>query len=63
MSWRPGASSPLFEQFTDARTAVFARRHLEVIARFDRFPHRNDALARVSNSEEPAFLNTPGSSF
>ena len=57
------AAGPLFEQFTDARTAAFARRHLEVIARFGRFPHRNDALARVSSSEELAFLKTPGSGF
>jgi uncharacterized protein (DUF924 family) len=57
------AAGPLFEQFTDARTAAFARRHLEVIARFGRFPHRNDSLARVSSSEELAFLQTPGSGF
>ncbi len=57
------AAGPLFEQFTDARTAAFARRHLGVIARFGRFPHRNDSLARVSSSEELAFLQTPGSGF
>jgi uncharacterized protein (DUF924 family) len=34
-----------------------------VIARFGRFPHRNDSLARVSSSEELAFLQTPGSGF
>ena len=32
------AALPLFEQFTDARTAEFARRHRDVIARFRRFP-------------------------
>ena len=34
----------------------FARRHHAVIARFGRFPHRNQALGRVSTPEEEAFL-------
>ncbi|MFM7513568.1 MAG: DUF924 family protein [Cyanobium sp.] len=38
------AALPLFEQFSDPRTADFARRHGDVIARFGRFPHRNAAL-------------------
>jgi uncharacterized protein (DUF924 family) len=54
---------PLFEQFSDPRTADFARRHRDVIARFGRFPHRNAALGRVSSAEELAFLQTPGSRF
>jgi uncharacterized protein (DUF924 family) len=57
------AAVPLFEQFTDGRTAAFARRHLEVIARFGRFPHRNALLGRVSSGEELAYLQTPGSGF
>jgi len=57
------AALPLFEQFSDARTAEFARRHRDVIARFRRFPHRNAALGRVSGAEELAFLKTPGSRF
>ena len=57
------AALPLFEQFTDARTAEFARRHRDVIARFGRFPHRNAALGRVSSAQELAFLQTPGSGF
>lgn len=57
------ASLPLFEQFTDPRTAAFARRHRDVIARFGRFPHRNDALGRMSSVQELAFLQTPGSRF
>lgn len=40
-----------------------AVRHRDVIARFDRFPHRNAALARVATPEELAFLATRGSSF
>ncbi len=54
---------PLFKQHTDARTAEFARRHLDVIVRFGRFPHRNQALGRPSSSEEEAFLQQPGSRF
>jgi uncharacterized protein (DUF924 family) len=57
------AALPLFERFTDPRTADFAGRHRDVIARFGRFPHRNTALGRVSSAEELAFLQTPGSSF
>jgi uncharacterized protein (DUF924 family) len=57
------AAQPLFAQFTDARTADFARRHCDVIARFGRFPHRNAALGRVSSAEELAFLQSPGSRF
>ncbi len=57
------ASLPLFERFTDARTAEFSRRHRDVIARFGRFPHRNAALCRVSSAAELAFLQKPGSSF
>ena len=57
------AALPLFERFSDRRTADFARRHRDVIARFGRFPHRNAALGRVSSTEELAFLQTPGSRF
>lgn len=41
----------------------FAQQHLDIIARFGRFPHRNDILQRPSNAEELAFLQQPGSSF
>ena len=37
-------------------SASQARGHLEVIARFGRFPHRNAALGRVSTPEEAAYL-------
>jgi len=57
------AALPLFARFSDPRTAEFARRHRDVIARFGRFPHRNAALGRVSSAEELAFLQTPGSGF
>jgi uncharacterized protein (DUF924 family) len=57
------AALPLFERCCDPRTADFARRHRDVIARFGRFPHRNALLGRVSSAEELAFLQTPGSRF
>lgn len=43
--------------------ADFARRHLEVVERFGRFPHRNATLGRASTPAEEAFLGVPGSSF
>jgi uncharacterized protein (DUF924 family) len=57
------AALPLFEHHCDRRTADFARRHRDVIARFGRFPHRNAVLGRRSGAEELAFLQTPGSRF
>jgi uncharacterized protein (DUF924 family) len=47
----------------DRRSIEYARRHLEVIARFRRFPNRNAVLGRTSTSGELEFLKTPGSSF
>ncbi len=39
------------------RQAVdFARKHLDVIARFGRFPHRNAVLGRESTTEEREYL-------
>lgn len=41
----------------------FAQRHRAVIARFGRFPHRNDILGRPSTAEETAYLNDGGERF
>jgi uncharacterized protein (DUF924 family) len=41
----------------------YAEAHRDIIARFGRFPHRNDSLGRDSTDEERAFLKEPGSSF
>ena len=41
----------------------YAHRHRDVIARFGRFPHRNEILGRASTLEEIAFLAQPGSRF
>lgn len=41
----------------------YAERHLEIIARFGRFPHRNGVLGRATTAAEEAFLREPMSSF
>lgn len=41
----------------------FERRHLAILERFGRYPHRNAILGRASSPEELAFLEGPGSSF
>ena len=51
---------------SDARLAGaldYARRHLDVIARFGRFPHRNSILGRASTDPELAYLAQPGAGF
>ncbi len=41
----------------------YAHRHRDIIKRFGRYPHRNEAMGRPSTEDEIAFLKTPGSSF
>ena len=41
----------------------FAVRHMRIVERFGRFPHRNAVLGRASTPEEIEFLKQPGSSF
>ena len=57
----------LFEQLSDdpdsASCIDYAIRHMQVIQRFGRFPHRNEILGRVSTIEEKEFLKQKGSSF
>jgi uncharacterized protein (DUF924 family) len=55
------ASLPEHPDKADAIEA--ARRHHQIIARFGRFPHRNDILGRPSTPEEQDFLQQPGSAF
>jgi uncharacterized protein (DUF924 family) len=47
-----------FDGFLD-----FAVRHKEIIDRFGRFPHRNDALGRESTLEERKYLEDPDAGF
>ena len=42
---------------------AYAKQHLDIIARFGRFPHRNAILGRQSTPEEADFLKQEGSSF
>jgi uncharacterized protein (DUF924 family) len=57
----------LFQQLKDDvnsdQAIASALRHIEIIERFGRFPHRNQILGRVSTPEEEEFLQQPGSSF
>lgn len=41
----------------------FMQQHRDIIARFGRFPHRNETLGRTSTAEELEFLKQPGSRF
>ena len=41
----------------------YAQKHHEIIARFGRFPHRNEALGRATTAEEAAFLTDPSVRF
>lgn len=50
----------LFLTHGPAGNIRFARDHLDVIYRFGRFPGRNEALGRLSTTEEIAFLNAGG---
>ena len=59
-------SLPVTPEFTEAERANvvdYAGRHLVIVERFGRFPHRNAALGRASTPEETEFLKQPGSSF
>jgi len=46
-----------------AHLRPYVVRHLEIIDRFGRFPHRNTTLGRSSTPEEEAFLRGPNSRF
>jgi len=48
----------LFDGFLE-----YARKHRDVVARFGRFPHRNEILGRPSTPDELEFLKQPGSRF
>lgn len=56
-------STELEREGLDPSYARSSVRHLEIVERFGRFPHRNALLGRPSTDEEIAFLRQPGSSF
>jgi len=58
----------LFEALASADASLagaldYARRHLAVIERFGRFPHRNAILGRPTSAAELDYLAQPGSGF
>ena len=53
-------SAQLF--INDPYSHEYAKRHMEIIKKFGRFPHRNVILGRISTEEEVSFLTTPNSS-
>lgn len=54
---------PAIDREVFADQLDYAKRHQRVIARFSRFPHRNQILGRPSTAEELIFLKEPGSRF
>lgn len=56
-------SVELIRALNDADYLDYAEQHRKIIAKFGRFPHRNEALGRPSTAEEIDFLKQPGSSF
>ena len=47
----------------DSELLHYALAHRDIIARFDRFPHRNAILGRTSTPDEVEFLKQPDSAF
>lgn len=56
-------SVDLFRGLGSGDSAGYAVRHMEIVERFGRFPHRNAVLGRATTPEEAEFLKEPGSSF
>jgi uncharacterized protein (DUF924 family) len=53
----------LFKEAGLTDNLAYELRHKTIIDRFDRFPHRNAALGRISTPAEIEFLKAPGSAF
>jgi uncharacterized protein (DUF924 family) len=51
-------SLELFNQLGDRDNIDYAQRHKDIIDRFGRFPHRNEALGRESTLEERHYIAT-----
>jgi len=56
-------STAFFNQEGCESYASSSKRHMEIIERFGRYPHRNIILGRESTPDEIEFLKQPGSSF
>ncbi|KAJ5778230.1 hypothetical protein N7520_001476 [Penicillium odoratum] len=46
-----------------ANTLDYEKRHLVIVERFGRYPHRNEALGRVSTEDEVEYLENGGETF
>jgi uncharacterized protein (DUF924 family) len=57
------AQQPEIDRPMIASNLNYAKKHQAIIARFNRFPHRNAILGRTSTAEELAFLQERGSRF
>lgn len=53
----------LFTENGNTNTLNFELKHKKIIEQFNRYPHRNAILGRVSTPEEIEFLTQPGSGF
>ncbi len=53
----------LFRGLEEGDNLRYEMRHLEILKRFGRYPHRNEILGRESTPEEVEFLAQPGSRF
>ncbi len=60
-AFRDELTGALREQI--AQNVTFAQKHRDIVARWGRFPHRNEILCRDSSPAEIEFLGQPGSSF
>jgi uncharacterized protein (DUF924 family) len=60
-AWAEAHDGPARDQALEQMRYV--HRHAEIVARFGRFPHRNEALGRESTEAEIAFLREPMSAF
>jgi uncharacterized protein (DUF924 family) len=56
-------SVELFRGLSEGDADSYAVRHMEIVERFGRFPHRNAVIGRATTPEEAEFLKEPGSSF
>ena len=48
----------LFEGCDDPENLKYALQHRDIVARFGRFPHRNEVLGRPCSDDELAYLKT-----
>jgi uncharacterized protein (DUF924 family) len=56
-------AADLFRTVGLEETYKYELKHMAILQRFGRYPHRNNILQRTSTREELVFLTEPGSSF